>query len=80
MQHEVYIQAKLAQLDQRRRQEELQLLAQLPRRGSLLRHLARTIGHTLVWSGSRLIAYGADLRPYSVSTPFSNTYGASRKA
>lgn len=72
MQHEIYIQAKLAQLDQRRRQGDLQLLAQLPRRRSVLRRIAHTIGHTLVWSGSRLLAYGADLRPYSISTPFSN--------
>lgn len=72
MQHEIYIQATLAQLDQRRQRGELRLLAQLPRRRSLLRHLARSIGHTLIWSGSRLLAYGADLRTYSASTPFSN--------
>lgn len=72
MQHEIYIQAKLAQLDQRRQRGELRRLAQLPRRRSLLRRLARSIGHTLVWSGARLLAYGADLRSYSTATPFSN--------
>lgn len=60
MHREIYIQAKLNQVEQRRQQEALRQLAQLPRGRSLLRRVARMIGHALVWSGARLMAYDAE--------------------